>query len=131
MTKLFLYHSGNPDKFRVLLLAPNGVAAINIDGTTIHFGLNIPCHGKTFSLSDKNWALLRNKYSEVQLIIIDEISMVPRKLLFQVHQRLIEVFKSPSNISFAGKSAILLVIYISYPQSEPDQFLCLMNIAHC
>ena len=50
MTKLFLYHIGNPDKVRVLLLAPTGVAAINIDGTTIHSGLNIPCHGKMFFL---------------------------------------------------------------------------------
>ena len=107
MTKLFLYPSGNPDKVRVLLLAPTGVAAVNIDGTTIHPGLNIPCHGKMFPLSDKNWVLLRNKYSEVQLIIIDEISIVPSKLLFQVHQRLIEIFESPSNILFAGKSVIL------------------------
>ena len=87
MTKMFLYHSGNPDKVRVLLLATTGAAAINIDGTTIHSGLNIPCHGKIFPLSDKNQAILRNKYSEVQLIIIYEISMVPRKLLYQVHQR--------------------------------------------
>ena len=60
-----------------------------------------------FPVSNKNRALLRNKYSEVQLIIIDEISMVPSKLLFQVHQRLIEIFESSSNIAFAGKSVIL------------------------
>ena len=88
------------------MLAPTGVAAINIDGTTIYSGLNIPCHGKMFPLSDKNRALRRNKYSEIQLIIIDEISMVPSKLLFQVHQRLIEIFESPSNIPFAGRSVI-------------------------
>ena len=33
--------------------------------------------------------------------------MVPSKLLFQVHQRLIEIFESPSNILFAGKSVII------------------------
>ena len=33
--------------------------------------------------------------------------MVPRELLFQVHQRLIEIFESSSNIAFAGKSVIL------------------------
>ena len=31
MRKLFLHHSGNPDKVQVLLLAPIGVAAINIE----------------------------------------------------------------------------------------------------
>ena len=70
----------------VFLLAPTGVSAINIDGATIHSGLNIPHHGKMFPLSEKNWASLSNKYSEVQLI--DKISMVPSKFLFQVHQRL-------------------------------------------
>ena len=48
MTKLFLYHGGNPDKVRVLFLTPSGVAAIKIGGTTMHFGLNIPFHGKMF-----------------------------------------------------------------------------------
>ena len=89
------------------MLAPTGVAAINIDGTTIHSGLNIPCHGKLFPLNDKNRALLRNKYSEVQLIIIDEISMVPSKLLFQVHQRLLDIFACSSNIPFAGKPVLV------------------------
>ena len=35
MTKLFLYHGGNTN-IRVLLLAKTDVAAIHIDGTTIH-----------------------------------------------------------------------------------------------
>ena len=80
ITKLLLFHGGDPNKTRVLVLAPTGVAAINIDGTTIHSGLNISCEGKLFPLNDKNRALLRHKYSEVQVIIIDEISMVPTTL---------------------------------------------------
>ena len=38
VTKSFMYNGGDPDKPRVLLLAPTGVAAVNIDGTTIHSG---------------------------------------------------------------------------------------------
>ena len=106
MTKLFMYHYRNTDKVRVLLLAPTGVAAINISGITVHSGLNIPYHSKILSLSNKIRALVRKKYSEVQLIIIDKISMVPNKLLFYVHQRLIENFESPSDIPFAGKSVM-------------------------
>ena len=48
-------------------------------------GQNVPCHGKMFPVSNKNQALLRNKYSEVQIIIADKISMVPSKLFFQIH----------------------------------------------
>ena len=126
MTKLFMYHDRNTDKVRVLLLAPTGVAAINISGITVHSGLNIPYHSKILSLSNKIRALVRKKYSEVQLIIIDKISMVPNKLLFYVHQRLIENFESPSD-----NLLCLVVTYISYLQSEPSHFLCLMNMAHC
>ena len=101
-----MYHGGNFENFRVLMLAPTGVTIINNDGTTIYCILNITCHGKMFPLSDKNRALVRNKYSVVQLIIINEISMVPRKLVFQVHQRLTEISESPPNFLFTQKSVI-------------------------
>ena len=40
VTKTLMYNGGDPDKARVLLLAPAGVAAVNIDGATIHYGLD-------------------------------------------------------------------------------------------
>ena len=43
--KLLQDHGSSPEKPRVLILAPNGVASINVNGTTIHSGLNLPCHG--------------------------------------------------------------------------------------
>ena len=76
VSKLRLYQSESPVKPRVLVLMHTGVPAININGTTIHSGLNIPCRCKLMPLSNKNCAELRNKYSEVQIVIIDEISMV-------------------------------------------------------
>ena len=106
LTKLFMYRGGSPDKSRVLLFAPTGIAAINIDGITLHSGLLIPCYGEMLPLNNKNRALLQNKYSEVQLIIIDEISMVSNRLLFRVHQRLIEIF-GQSDRPFAGKSVLV------------------------
>ena len=39
LTKTFNLYSGAPDKKKILLLAPAGVAALNIDDTTIHLGL--------------------------------------------------------------------------------------------
>ena len=36
VSKLLQYHGGSPEKPRVLILAPTGVASININGTAIH-----------------------------------------------------------------------------------------------
>ena len=68
-----------------MLLAPTGVAAVNINGTTIHSGLEINVGGKLYPLSEQHRPDLRNKLSEVRLIIIDEISMVSSVLFFQVN----------------------------------------------
>ena len=107
MHKLLLRHGGSPEKARILLLAPTGVAAININGTTIHSGLCIPCRGTCYPLNDKNRVSLRNKLSEVQMIIIDEISMVSSKLFLHINKRLIEIFSCTDNKPFAGKPVVL------------------------
>ena len=41
VSKLFSYQGGSCNKCKSPVLAPTGVAAININGTTIHSGLNI------------------------------------------------------------------------------------------
>ena len=76
MNKVLGYKGGNTDKPRILLLAPNRVAAINKNGTTIHSGIGIN-FGRNFGRNfDQQHAALRNKLSEVRLIITDDISMV-------------------------------------------------------
>ena len=105
VTKVLLYRSGEPDKKRVLVLAPTGVAAINISGTTIHSGLTIPTRGKLFPLNDKAKTLLRLNLSCVELIIIDEISMVSSRLFRDVDIRLREIFAIDK--PFGGKPIIL------------------------
>ena len=87
-----------------MLLAPTGVAAININGNTIHSGLHIPCRGKLLPLNNANKAELRNKYSEVELLITDEISMVSGKLFYQIHKRLNETFSPGQGIVFGRRS---------------------------
>ena len=88
---VFLYRSGDPAKPRVLLLALTGVAVINTNANTVHSALHKPCRGRLFQLSDANKAKLRNKYSEAELVTIDEISVVSRKLFYQIHKRLNEI----------------------------------------
>ena len=106
------------EKPKVLLLAPTGVAAINIEGTTIHSGLGIPIghHGKNVPrLGDKMRSKLRNKLSEVGVIIIDEKSMVSNLLLLYIHQRLTEVFGCSEDLRFAGISVIVFGDFYQLP----------------
>ena len=49
---------------------------------------------------------LRNKYSELKAVIIDEVSMVSNKLLLYIHQRLVEIFGCSPEIPFAGVTVI-------------------------
>lgn len=76
-------------------MAPTGVAAINTDGATIHIltynTLNIQLikFGKKLSpLSDKMKSSLRNKLSNLKVMISDKITMGANDLLFHIHLRL-------------------------------------------
>ena len=57
----------NPEKPTVLLTAPTGVAAINIDGTTQNIGDVLPAK------SDQKKTQMRLSLCELKLIIIDEM----------------------------------------------------------
>ena len=65
--KVLQYHGDSPDKPRVLIFAPTGIASINVNGITIHQALGIPCRGKFYPLDSKNITPLRNKFSDVFL----------------------------------------------------------------
>ena len=105
VSKLLQYHDTSSEKPRVLILAPTGVASINVNGTTIHSALNLPCRGKLYPLDANTLETLRNRFPEMKLITIDEISMVSKKVLYQINQCLIEIFKLPDQ-PFAGKSIL-------------------------
>ena len=92
-----------------MLIAPTGVAAVNIHGSTVHSELDIPVgrYGKSIpKLSDKMRSSLRNKLSDLRVIVIDEISMVSNLLPLHINQRLIEIFECPDNVPFAGVTII-------------------------
>ena len=72
LSKALMYKGGDPEKPRILLLAPTGVAAMNINGT-IHSGLGINVGSKLYPLSDRQGVALRNKFSEVRLVIVNEM----------------------------------------------------------
>ena len=90
-----------------MLLSLTGVAAINVNGNTLHSGLHIFCRGNLLPLNNANKAELKNKYSEVEFVIIDGISMVSGKLFYQIHKRLNEIFSPGQDIPFCGKSIVV------------------------
>ena len=58
MSKELLCHSKEPDKPCVLLLGTTDISAVNIGGTTIHFGFGIQPGLKLLGLSEKMKASL-------------------------------------------------------------------------
>ena len=84
ISKTLLYHCKVPDKPRVLLLGPTGISALNIGGTTTHSGLGIKPGTKLLGLHDKSKAALRNRSSEVKLLLINYMSMVSSDLLTDI-----------------------------------------------
>ena len=125
LSKTFSYRNSELEKAKVLLLAPTGVAAINIGDTTIHTGLNIPvgCFGKHLPpLSDKMRSMLRNRLSEIKVLIIDEVSMVSNDLLLHIHLRLTEIFASKGNFPFAGITVIAVGDFLQLPPVKQDLF---------
>ena len=72
ISKLLSFEGGDSEKPRILILAPTGVVAINIDGTTIHTALGINVGHKLYPLNDCQRGILQNKISEIKFIIIDE-----------------------------------------------------------
>ena len=106
--KTFRFGIQNPDKPTVALMAPTGVAAINVDGTTVHTALSIPVEAGDIvkPMSDQKRTQLRFMLSDLKLIIVDEISMVSNKTLLHIHQRLKEIFNTLNSELFAQISFI-------------------------
>ena len=107
---------GHAHKPRILLLAPTGVAAININGIVIHSALGINAGSKLYPLNDQQGAALRNKLSEVRLIITDEISTVSSALFYQVNQWSNKIFWYSGNEPFAGLPVIVCGDFFQLPQ---------------
>ena len=124
LAKTFNLYSGSPDKPKVLILAPTGVAAINIDETTINSGLSIPPYVNGYTLprlSDSERGRLRNLYSEVLVVLIDEISMVSNICLLHIHKRLCEIFGCSESQPFANLSIIVVGDYLQLPPIKIPQ----------
>ena len=81
----------NPETIRVAICAPTGKAAALIDGMTLHSFLSLPvnqCKHKLVKLDSDVSNRIGVKLKDLQLLIIDEISMVGFTMFQQVDARL-------------------------------------------
>lgn len=69
----------NTTRKKVVVLAPTGVAALNVGGQTIHSFFNFP--GKPLQRKDIRRRKNHKLYKKIEVLVIDEISMVRADLL--------------------------------------------------
>ena len=104
------------EKHKFKILAPTGCAAYNVNGTTVHSGLQIPIKfsddDPVHALSNDSLLRLQKDLEGVELIMIDEKSMVSTTKLYQIDQRLREARPEQADKPFGGISIILMVILI-------------------
>ena len=102
----------------VLLLAPSGVAAVNIRGNTINSVLAISKNifGEHVGpLSDERKGALRTKLSNFKLPVIDEESMVSNLMLKHIHERMKEIYFTPDTVWFGGISIVVVRDFYQLP----------------
>ena len=80
----------------VIRTAPTGMAAANVEGATIHSALKLNFGNNYIPLSDKNRELLCTRFKNVQVLIIDEFSMIKSDQLYQLQLRLCEIKQNDS-----------------------------------
>ena len=105
-----LLHTDCPDDTVVLVTAPTGTAAHNINGDTIHHALSLPVQKGTFfeykPLSHEKKQKLANCLCHIKYLIIDEVSMIGYSTFQYVHQRLSDIFDCTSLIIIQPLSGI-------------------------
>ena len=117
LNKTFNLYSGSPDKPKVLFFAPTGVAAINIP-------LSIPPYVNGYTLprlSDSERGRLRNLYSEVLVVLTDEMSMVSNICLLHIHERLCEICYCSESQPFANLSILVVSHLLQLPPIKTTQ----------
>ena len=87
--------------------APAGVASFIIEGSTLHSLLHLPTRGEFKELEGNRLLELQQVMSTIKYIIVDEMSMVGRKVFGQIDCRLRQAFPHHAQEVFGGCSILL------------------------
>ena len=86
-----------PNGNYTMVLAPTGIAAYHVKGNTLHSGLHININTKELSsLNGDALARLQQKYINVKVLFLEEVSMIGRELMKKVNKRLQQIFGTTS-----------------------------------
>ena len=101
------------DVFRedsIVVLAPTGTAAYNVAGRTLHSALKlpVPLNQSTFQrlASGPSLTDMQQAFRSVKVVVIDEMSMVGRRMLRALDDRLRQA-KAKPDVPFGGVSIFL------------------------
>ena len=75
----------------VMRLAPTGVAAFGINGMTIHSALSLPVKPQFDVLPPSTLLRLQHQWKDIKLLIVDEKSMIGRKMAGKMDSRLRQI----------------------------------------
>ena len=113
---------------RVLVTVPTGVAAFNIEGHTLYSLLSLPIKGEYKDLEGERLYRMQQSLANMEYLIIDEMSMVGRKILGQMDKHLRQVFPRQADVLFGGCSCLL---FGDFGQLPPVMDLPLYTTASC
>ena len=80
----------------ILITAPTGTAAANVNGHTLCSAFSLSWGVEFYSLTDKKRDQKRTELKNLKVVIIDEISMVDPDTLYKIHLRLQEIKQVPT-----------------------------------
>ena len=99
--------SCNPEEIIILICAPTGKASHNVNGITLHSAFRLPvneCSAELIPLPSSIRNSVYCKLQKLKFILIDEISMVGAKMLYNTDNRLRQIFDIDK--PFGGVSVI-------------------------